>query len=371
LSNDRFIPSSNDIDVLFLINRAVDLVFFYDMFVQTRTPYRDKATGKLVRSGWKIARKYWTGWGPLDLISVIPFELLGFAQGEATNASQLRILRVLRLMKLVKLLRLFRASRKLKQVTVYINLRYTSMQLLKFFVMIVFLVHWFACGFRIAAERSDESEEAGWVDHLAAAHNTTAVLMDPLYVYISALYMSMGTISLIGFSAPLLQPSSLREFGFTFFTYFVSYFLAAYFIASLSEILATAGKNATQQDLLVDSYMELFDKLKIDFSVKLKVSDYLASHFAQRTQTRENQMLRDLPVSIHGFIAMEIYMDFIVKIPYYIPFIEREPVLTQTLCRSVESRSFMANSLLFTEGFYAIYYIDHGIVAIEGVVYTR
>jgi hypothetical protein len=118
------------VDVLFLINRAVDFVFLIDMVIQARTPYREAKTGKLIRSSWKIAFNYCTGWGPVDLISVIPFELLAFLAG-TSNVSNLSILRVLRLTKLAKLLRIFRASRKLKQMQVYINLRYTSLQTVK------------------------------------------------------------------------------------------------------------------------------------------------------------------------------------------------------------------------------------------------
>lgn len=114
--------------MLFLINQAVNLVFVFDMFVQCRTPYRDKKTGKLVTNPNVILLTYSLGWGPVDLISVIPFELLALF---GSVSSQLQILRVLRLMKLAKLLRLFRASRKMKQLQIYITLRYSAIQILK------------------------------------------------------------------------------------------------------------------------------------------------------------------------------------------------------------------------------------------------
>jgi hypothetical protein len=122
--------------VLFLINQAVNLVFVFDMFVQCRSPYRDAKTGKLVTNPNKIFLRYATGWGPVDLLSVIPFELLAMF---GSVSSQLQILRVLRLMKLAKLLRLFRASRKLKQLQIYITLRYSQIQVLKVFYNILVL----------------------------------------------------------------------------------------------------------------------------------------------------------------------------------------------------------------------------------------
>jgi hypothetical protein len=186
-----------------------------------------------------------------------------------------------------------------------------------------------------------------------------------------AVYMSSGTIGLMGYAYADAQPSSTREFGYSLFANFVAYFLALYFIASLVDTLSQSSKTSTQQDITVDSYMAIFDRRKLDLRLKIKVNDYLSGFFAQQAQSKENSMMRELPVSLHGFISMEIFIDFILSIPYFEPFIEREPVLTQTLCRGVETRSFQANSLLYTEGIDGIYYLEHGLIACEGKLITR
>jgi hypothetical protein len=120
-----------DIDFLFLINFIVDMVFFFDIYVNFRLPYRDEQTGQVVRDGGAIAQRYLRGWFPLDILSVLPFEYLGFISGgesSQTNLAQLRLLRFLRLARLLKLLRVLRASRKLRKWQVYINLRYATLQ---------------------------------------------------------------------------------------------------------------------------------------------------------------------------------------------------------------------------------------------------
>ena len=111
------------------------------MFIQARTPYREATTGKLVRDGKSIALHYLKSWFIIDLLSVVPFELTAIGQGpdnpnvpiskQKGNLTQLRLLRFLRLMRLLKLLRVLRASRKLKQWRVYIDIRYTALQLVK------------------------------------------------------------------------------------------------------------------------------------------------------------------------------------------------------------------------------------------------
>lgn len=109
--------TSEQIDILFLLNRIVDLSFLFDILLQFCTAYHDPSTDSLVRSHPKIAKHYLSTWFSIDLVSTIPFELLVFFiphQGDSWEF--LRLLRVLRLTRLLKLLRVLRANRKMKQL---------------------------------------------------------------------------------------------------------------------------------------------------------------------------------------------------------------------------------------------------------------
>ena len=124
-TRSRFLNESLVVDILFLINTSVDLIFFYDMFVQMRTPYKDNNTGKYVRDVKLITASYLKSWFFIDLFSVFPFEFLG-AGSTTSDLSQLRILKLMRLTRLFKLLRMFRANRKLKKLQVHSGLRYET-----------------------------------------------------------------------------------------------------------------------------------------------------------------------------------------------------------------------------------------------------
>lgn len=129
-----------EVNVLFLINYCVDFIFFYDMFVQMRTPYRDATTGKLELDVKVISYTYFTSWFPLDIMSVLPFEMIQYMVPAKTTTAegggqsdddlgQLALLKFFRLTRLLKLLRVVRASRKLKQAQVSSGLRYYSMEI--------------------------------------------------------------------------------------------------------------------------------------------------------------------------------------------------------------------------------------------------
>lgn len=66
---------------------------------------------------------------------------------------------------------------------------------------------------------------------------------------------------------------------------------------------------------------------------------------------------------------MEIYLDFILRIPFLDPFIDRQQVLIQELCQGIEKRNIPHSNCLFEEGCDGIYYIDEGIVSMDGYVY--
>ena len=74
---------------------------------QFNLAYRDETKGgQMVKSRKLIARRYLKGWFTIDLISIVPFELL-------TVPPQMKMVRLIRLLRLLKLARVLKASRLL------------------------------------------------------------------------------------------------------------------------------------------------------------------------------------------------------------------------------------------------------------------
>ncbi|KAJ3099526.1 hypothetical protein HDU97_002969 [Phlyctochytrium planicorne] len=378
-----FISNDGVVDFLFLINRLVDLIFMIDLFINFRTPYRDLNTGRYVSDPRAITIHYLTTWFPVDFVSVLPLELINFAnnqnssttgtekvEGVKNSLAELKLLRFFRLMRLLKLLRILRASRKLRQFQATINLRYATLQIIQYSIFIMFVIHWLACGFRLAADRNDPLDAAGWTDSYAESKNKTVSEVSIWEVYMLSLYWSSSTVSLVGPNMPSVQPSNVREFGYELFASFVAYMNAVYFIAIISDVLSVSSKQSRDNDLQVDKYMEMFDKLKLDPRLKIKVHNYLSEKFALDENSSYTKLLKHLPQQLHGFISMEIFLEFVEQVPFLEVFVEREPTLIQELCRTVEIRSYPPNSHMFAEGYEGIYFIERGLCAIEGVIYS-
>ena len=119
---------------------------------------------RLVKNFRKIRRRYLLGWFSIDLVSVVPFDLLGlFFHSEIL--SRLKLIRVLRLLRLLKLARVLRASRIFRRMEANISMSYSTQGLIQFSVMLLVMGHWM-CGAARARRPPRRRERARARDRL-------------------------------------------------------------------------------------------------------------------------------------------------------------------------------------------------------------
>lgn len=103
-----------------------------------------------------VAWNYFTGWFFIDFMSSIPLEQV-FPQMNTLAPGGLN--RALKLLKLVKLFRLFRFDRIVDKLQEKYQITYSTMQIAKFAILLVFGAHWLGCFFFfIAVEFSDPGD---------------------------------------------------------------------------------------------------------------------------------------------------------------------------------------------------------------------
>ena len=90
-----------------MLNRLVDLGFFLDMAINFNLAYKDEGLGYVVVARKQVVAHYVKGWFALDLISLLPFGLIGelASSGQMTDMAPMRLVRMLRLVKLARLVR--------------------------------------------------------------------------------------------------------------------------------------------------------------------------------------------------------------------------------------------------------------------------
>lgn len=156
------------VGVLFVVNQFVNVVFIVDIVLQFFLPFKTsvKDGGRTIRTHSIIARTYLRGFFAIDLLSVLPLDVVDVAGGFKAmvgdgNESSIKMIRLLRLLKLLKLTRIFKSSRLISRWESRIAWTYTTKQGLFYILLIIVTLHWLACAWACLAQfhlgnRSDE-----------------------------------------------------------------------------------------------------------------------------------------------------------------------------------------------------------------------
>ena len=141
---DPIIPATTQQTTLLVVNQVVNGFFVADIIVNFILAYPN-GSGGFERRHSKIAMRYLRSWFMLDMISVIPFDLMAiggvFGDPDSVNKAALRLPRVMKLLRLFKLVRVLKASRIISRWESRISLTHAARTLLFWLAVIIFCMH--------------------------------------------------------------------------------------------------------------------------------------------------------------------------------------------------------------------------------------
>lgn len=142
-----------------VVNYTIDICFLIDIFVIFHSAFYDSEY-LIVEDKKEIAHYYMTGWLCIDLLAIIPFDLLLSASandGQNFNdfARVVRLGRIARLIKMTRLLRILKIvkerSKLLKYLTDILKIGLGFERLLFFLIIFLIMSHMVTCIQVIAA----------------------------------------------------------------------------------------------------------------------------------------------------------------------------------------------------------------------------
>ena len=193
---------------------AIDILFLIDMFITFNSATQNKE-GDLLENRKKIAKVYLQGWFTIDLIAIVPFDLL-FTKSDVSSMA--RITRIGRLYKLAKLFKLFRVlklmkdqSKLLKQIHLILKIG-AGFERLFFFMIVFFLcTHIGACLWLIMASlqqdfyKTKEYKDT-WLEPYFKDDKSS------IHLYGIAFYWTIQTISTVGYGDVSITNNAERVF---------------------------------------------------------------------------------------------------------------------------------------------------------------
>ena len=138
---------------LFICNQVVTAIFVVDVIMQFFLPQKKRGANgsgdaSFERRHWKLAKRYLLGYFTLDIVTIIPFDVLVWQGVFEGQVKMIKILRVLRLLKVAKVLR---ASSIIQRWENTVAIPSTKQQLGGFAVLTIVLLHWFSCVWTLLA----------------------------------------------------------------------------------------------------------------------------------------------------------------------------------------------------------------------------
>jgi len=185
---------------LFILDRFVDASFLIDIVVNFRSGWVVEHSSGTIEYRYSCkegSRRYLKSWFAVDIISILPIELLDLVPVVDLGAWS-RISKIFKLARFAKLMRILRATRIFSrwEKELVLKMPYGLIRLIKFVIIFFAVVHWLGCLFYfIVALEGFSGVQATWVDVSLSAAEANDVWAS----YLAALHWSLATITTVGY----------------------------------------------------------------------------------------------------------------------------------------------------------------------------
>ena len=285
------------VNALFWINRAVDVVFGADLVLNFFLAFPTEAHQSQQGAHWVedrrlICKHYLSGWFWLDGFSTATsaFDIMTVLQSDeaVSSLSKFKAFRVIRVLRLFKLLRLLRGTRLLQRWETRLRINYGVLALIQSMLFVVFFAHWSACAWMLQVSVRDSltntwlynakyciDDPALFADDTSYAppadvHRYTArpthgfegqyVCMESSDIYSAAFYWAVMTITSVGYGDIVATPRQWTEQVIASLLMLSGAFVWSQVVATFCGVISTMSPGTTDFRLTLDSlnaYMSL------------------------------------------------------------------------------------------------------------------
>merc|ERR1719191_2512416 len=331
-----------ELNGLFFVNRIVDLVFLIDMGLQfvTKIEVHEKGGVTWIRDRGQLAKRYFKCWFWIDLVSILPFDMLSIVSDSDAFAA-LESVRIIRLLRLLKLVRIVKASRMLAQWQNYVAMKYSSIALLKLSVGLVCMAHWLACVWGLQGKMYSIGENSQiecdtetqtvkkWNDDMgtegvswitALYHPTDGKTSpdnpcNPNHLYAASLHWSIMTITSIGYGD--IVPVRFEEYLIECLCMLMGAITWAFIIGSACGVLSNLDPYKVQFEKTMDSLNYMLEDQEFPYELRYRLREYFAqSQHMQRLQQYQ-KLKGQMSNTLKGEVALHTTQRWLGRVWYF------------------------------------------------------
>lgn len=363
---------ATNIDALFFINRLIDLCFLKDLVLNFRLAYFESTGGRtLVTDLKKIAHRYLKGWFWVDLVSIIPFEVIGLVVGSDV-VSRLKILRILRLLRLFKLIKILRSAAILRRWQSRVGIKYSIMSLAKYMTFIVFVAHWMGCFWHVVTRLEDESAHTWVKETFNVAKNVSGVVdyatVDDIpvsHVYCASLYHATMTLTTIGYGD--VTATTTTERWFSVVIQLMGASLYAYIVGVASGIVSSMNKEKMHFQETMDELNDFMEDQGLTDELTIRLREFFQHSRDMEKLRMYNNLLSRMSPGLRGEVASLAYGKMIEAVPYFQGLGEN---FISAISLKLSAVALSPGELITAGGIpaQALYFVAKGVVSTHGTL---
>ena len=296
-----------------LFDNIIDLIFFFDIILNFFTAYYtyDERIEKRLN---KIIKHYLKGWFILDLISIIPINLLNeIIIDESTSSiwNNSKIPKIYHLTRLLRLVKIFSKKNHISKITrnvldkFHINIHIE--RLIYYLVGLFMFIHLSSCLFFFITKLEEFSPDC-WVNRLGLTDSS------PFELYITSFYWSLTTVTTVGYGDVVSYTKYEKIYNLFIMSFGVVMY--SFLIGMLSNIVEIIDQKNSEMNMKLNDLQEIKYIYDIDDEIYEKTRKII-KYDLTKSQEQKRNFLLELPNKLRLELSRIINDNVIKKIIFF------------------------------------------------------
>ena len=334
--------------LIFIVDLIVDFFFFLDIIKRFHTGFHVDSFGTELELNPSVIRwSYLKGWFVLDLVSILPIDLIVLVIASGQDAATFRVtrlfklLRLLRLTKLLKLLRLLRMGKVFDNLEERFEMNRGVREAIVLSINVLVASHLTACGWYFLVTLEDNPRNTWVFEYFGNdPHVTTYDL------YVASLYWAVSTLTSVGFG-DIVAFSSLEKV-YAVLVSFLGATLFGYIIGHMSSLVAALNRSSSAFNEKMDEINSYLRHRGVPQPLANKIRKYFKYYITRKSLFDEKQILDDLSFYLRRELTKFLVQDT-VKTVHLFQGIE-DPIFLASICTMLRPLSAAAEDIIFQAG---------------------
>ena len=344
-------------DPYFIANRAIDLVFLFDMilqfFIAVENQNLDIAGETLwVTSPRKIAKRYLKSWFLLDAATLfLPayFDISTATDGMGEDAPDPSALRALRVVRLTKLVRLVRASRIYKRLLSKITLSSAQLTVLTCVTLLLVGAHLYASILGISTAMHSNKQDT-WLGNYGYCKDDDCYVSTPV-LYLSSFMWSVMIITGTGGTDFYPSESSEAETMLVLVLMLVGALLWTYLLALFCDMATNGEPGMTHFKQLLDSLNRHANAHQLPKEMARRIREYMYQQQPSQLSKYNEGVISCLSAGLQCEILLYVNRPWLQKVWF---FQNLEPACLARLARETSVLTFAPSEIAPLQNLYVV-----------------